>query len=187
MDRLSRTFAEASFIVVGRVKNHVDEPWWDACSRFLSRPNVHALGWRAQESLAGYYHAFDVTLIPYRLDHAFNRVCNPTKIMDAMGSGRPIVATAIPECRLHSERMDVPETGDEFVAVVAKILGQQSDDGRAGLRHAYALANTCHGVSERILDLIEECGSRAAGRSVAISSRRGSDGSVGTPIAGSSG
>ncbi len=62
----------------------------------------------------------------------------------------------IPECRLHSARFDVPETGDGFVAVVARILGQQSDDGRAGSRHAYALANTCHGVSERILDLITQ-------------------------------
>jgi teichuronic acid biosynthesis glycosyltransferase TuaH len=154
MDRISLRFPEASIIVVGRVRDPVDEPWWNACSRFLSRPNVHALGWRAQQMLAGYYQAFDVTLIPYRMDHPFNRVCNPTKIMDAMGSGRPIVATAIPECRLHAERFHVPETADEFIEVVGTILGQQSDDGRAGLRHAYALANTCHGISERILDLI---------------------------------
>ena len=157
---VSRTFPDASIVVVGRVKSPVDEPWWDACSRFLSRPNVHALGWRSQESLAGYYQAFDVTLIPYRMDHPFNRACNPTKIMDAMGSGRPIVATAIPECRLHAERFHVPETADEFIEVVGEILRQQSDDGRAALRHAYALANTCHGISERILDLIEQ--SRAA-------------------------
>ena len=111
MDRISRTFPEASIVVVGRVREPVDEPWWDACSRFLSRPNVHALGWRGQEALAGYYQAFDVTLIPYRMDHPFNRACNPTKIMDAMGSGRPIVATAIPECRLHAERFDVARDG----------------------------------------------------------------------------
>ena len=141
--------------MVGRVRDPVDEPWWDACARFLSRPNVHALGWRPQEALAGYYQAFDVSLIPYRIDHPFNRACNPTKIMDAMGSGRPIVATAIPECRLHAERFHVAENGDEFVAAVRQILDQQSDDGRAGLRHAYALANTCHGIGERILDLIE--------------------------------
>jgi teichuronic acid biosynthesis glycosyltransferase TuaH len=154
MDRISQTFPDASIVVVGRVRKPVDEPWWHACARFLSRPNVHAVGWRSQETLAGYYQAFDVTLIPYRVDHPFNRACNPTKIMDAMGSGRPIVATAIPECRLHSERFHVPETGDEFIETVGKILAQHSDDGRAGLRHAYALANTCHGIGERILDLI---------------------------------
>ena len=104
--------------------------------------------------LAAYYQTFDVSLIPYRIDHPFNRVCNPTKIMDAMGSGRPIVATAIPECRLHSERFDVAENAEEFIGAVQRILASNSDDGRALLRHEYARANTCHGVSERILDLI---------------------------------
>ena len=52
MDRLSRTFPEASIVVVGRVRDPVDEPWWEECARFLSRPNVHALGWRRQEALA---------------------------------------------------------------------------------------------------------------------------------------
>ena len=134
------------------------EPWWEACARFLSRPNVHALGWRPQDEIARYYQSFDVWLIPYRIDHPFNRACNPTKIMDAMGSGRPIVATAIPECRLHAERFHVAENADEFIGAVGNILASDSDDGRAGLRHAYALANTCHGIGERILDLIDAAG-----------------------------
>ena len=101
-------------------RDPVGKPWWNDCERFLSRPNVHALGWRGQKALAAYYQAFDVTLIPYRMDHPFNRACNPTKIMDSMGSGRPIVATAIPECRLHAERFDVAENDDEFLAAIAK-------------------------------------------------------------------
>jgi glycosyltransferase involved in cell wall biosynthesis len=121
----------------------------------LSRPNVHALGWRSQEALPRYYQAFDVSLIPYLIDHAFNRACNPTKIMDAMASGRPIVASAIPECRLHTERFHVAESRDEFIDAIAGILGKHSDDGRAALRHAYAQANTCHKIGERILELID--------------------------------
>jgi teichuronic acid biosynthesis glycosyltransferase TuaH len=158
MDRISHTFTDASIIVVGRVRDPVKKPWWSDCARFLERPNVHALGWRTQDDLAAYYQAFDVTLIPYRMDNPFNRACNPTKIMDSMGSGRPIVATAIPECRLHSERFDVAETAEEFIGAVQRILAQHSDDGRARLRHDYARANTCHGISERILDLIEPAG-----------------------------
>ena len=116
------------------------------------------MGWRPQEALSRYYQAFDVCLIPYRIDHPFNRACNPTKIMDAMGSGRPIVATAIPECRLHAERFDVVDDADAFIGAVGRILSQNSNDGRAALRHAYAAANTCHGIGERILDLIEPAG-----------------------------
>jgi teichuronic acid biosynthesis glycosyltransferase TuaH len=155
LGKLSGEFPEASIVVVGRVREPVAEPWWDACSRFLARPNVHALGWRPQDEIAQYYQAFDVCLIPYRIDHPFNRACNPTKIMDAMGSGRPIVATAIPECRLHAERFHVVESGEEFIAAVRAILDGHSDDGRAGVRHAFALENTCHAMAERILDLID--------------------------------
>jgi len=43
-----------------------------------------------------------VILIPYAQNDRFNRACSPTKIMDGLGSGRPIVATAIPECRLYA-------------------------------------------------------------------------------------
>jgi len=155
MDKLSLAFPDASIVVVGRVRDAVSEPWWNACSRFLSRPNVHPLGWRSQETLPQYYQAFDACLIPYRIDHPFNRACNPTKIMDAMGSGRPIVATAISECRLHAERFHVVEDEPEFTQAVRWILERSSDDGRAALRHAYALANTCHEIGERILDLLE--------------------------------
>jgi glycosyltransferase involved in cell wall biosynthesis len=155
MDKLSTDFPDASIVVVGHVQSAVGSSWWEACARFLSRPNVHALGWRPQQEIAQYYQAFDVCLIPYRLDHPFNRACNPTKIMDAMGSGRPIVATAVPECRLHAERFDVVENADEFTKVTASILARHSDDGRACVRHAFALSSTCHMMSERILDLID--------------------------------
>jgi len=162
LDRLSQEFSDASIVVVGRVREPVAEPWWEPCARFLSRPNVHTLGWRTQDSLPAYYQAFDAVLIPYRLDHPFNRVCNPTKIMDAMGSGRPIVATAIPECRLHSERFHVVEDCDEFLDAVRRILDHGSDDGRAALRHAFAVANSCHGVGDRILRLLGAAGNAAA-------------------------
>ena len=115
MDRLSRTFPTRR------------SSWWAACAM----PSPSPGGRPARGSCHGptstpwaggprrrcrsYYQSFDVCLIPYRIDHPFNRACNPTKIMDAMGSGRPIVATAIPECRLHAERFHVAENDDEFI------------------------------------------------------------------------
>ena len=47
--------------------------------------------------------------MPYACDHPFNTACSPTKIMDGMGSGRPIVATSIPECRLYAHLFDVAD------------------------------------------------------------------------------
>ena len=156
MDRLSRrrfpTPRSSWWAGPGR---RSPKPWWEACGRFLARPNVHALGWRPQEALAALLPGVRRLADPLSLDHPFNRACSPTKIMDAMGSGRPIVATAIPECRLHAERFHVAENADEFLAAVRRILDQQFRRRPRGVRHAYALANTCHGIGERILDLID--------------------------------
>ena len=154
MERLSEAFPGASIVLVGRVPASVSQPWYPACARLLSRPNVHAIGWRPQASLPGYYQAFDVILIPYLREHPFNQVCSPTKIMDGMGSGRPIVATAIPECRLYSELFAVAEDADAFLDAVESILARGSDDGRAGLRHSHALASTCGSVALRVLETI---------------------------------
>ena len=155
MNRLARAHPEASFIIIGRPPAPVDEPWYTECARFLDRPNVHALGWRPQATLGRFYQSFDVNLIPYLIGHPFNDACNPTKIMDAMGATRPIVATAIPECRLHPELLHVSETHEEFLEAVRSILERGSDDGLSTRRHELAKANTCRIVAGRIFEYLD--------------------------------
>jgi teichuronic acid biosynthesis glycosyltransferase TuaH len=152
LTRLSERFPRASIVVVGKTAPRRHGAWYDDCRRFLARPNVHALGWRPQEAIHRYNRSFDVCLIPYRTDHPFNRVCSPTKIMDYMGTGRPIVSTALPECQLYDHLFHVAATADDFLAAVASILAAHSDDGRASQRFDWARANTCRRVVDRLLD-----------------------------------
>lgn len=150
LDQLAGAFPAASLVLVGRRGR--GRAWPAEARRCLARPNVHAIGWRPQRDLAALVAAFDVCLIPYRTDHPFNRVCCPTKIMDYMGSGRPIVSTDLPECRLHGTRFDVAGSPEEFLAAVGRILAAGADDGRAELRHAFAVENSCARTVERLLD-----------------------------------
>ena len=155
LTRLSEALPDASVVVIGRpppVSGGDGHGWYGDCRRFLARPNVHALGWRPQESIPIYNRAFDVCLIPYRIDHPFNRACSPTKIMDALGTGRPVVSTAIPECLLYTTLFDVAFDDDGFVAAVRAVLDAGSDDGRAGARWEHARRNTCERVAGRFLD-----------------------------------
>ncbi len=156
MDRLSAALPQASLVVVGEEPyfSRSRAPWLMDWVEFKIKPNVHTVGWRPQVQLPGYYQAFDVILIPYAQNNAFNQACSPTKIMDGLGSGRPIVATAIPECRLYSHLFDVAEDADAFVAAVQSVIANGSDDGRAALRHAHARAHTCHLVADQILRLL---------------------------------
>ena len=150
--RLSEALPHASIVVVGRAGPKRAGAWYADCQRCLSRPNVHALGWRPQDTIHRYNAAFDVCLIPYRTDHPFNRVCSPTKIMDYMGTGRPIVSTALPECQLYDHLFHVAETETDFLSAVRTILSTHSDDGRAAQRFDWARANSCHRIVDRLLD-----------------------------------
>jgi glycosyltransferase involved in cell wall biosynthesis len=154
--RVSVEFPHASIIVLGRPwkkrRGHAgDHAEYRRC---IARPNVHAIGWRPQETVPLYNRAFDVCLIPYRTDHPFNRVCSPTKIMDYMGTGRPIVSTDVPECRLYDHLFHVAATQREFLGAIRAILDARSDDGRAALRLDWARANTCAKVADRLLDML---------------------------------
>lgn len=155
--RLSEAFPQGSVVLVGTPPSTGSrkEPWFAEWSRCRARPNVHTMGWRAQAELARYYASFDVILIPYLVDDPFNRACSPTKIADGLGSGRPIVATAIPECLLYGHLFDVAPTPEAFLNSVQSIVTRGSDDGRALLRHQHARDNTCRLMARRVIQALE--------------------------------
>ena len=154
LDRVAAGNPAASLILVGRVGGDGAEPWHADRRRCLARPNVHAIGWRDQATIDGYNRAFDVGLIPYRVDHPFNVACCPTKIMDYMAAGRPVVATDLPECRLHRDVFDVVPP-DRFAEAVAARLADGPDDGRARERWELARRESCRAVAARLLDWLE--------------------------------
>jgi teichuronic acid biosynthesis glycosyltransferase TuaH len=160
MQRLAESFPEASVVVIGAEPafgSRHREPWVMTWKELAGRPNVHPVGWRSQANLPGYYRAMDVILIPYAVDDPFNRASSPTKIADGLGSTRPIVATAIPECRLYEHLFDVAGDHDAFLRAVGSLLARGGDDGRAGLRHDHARANTCAVVARRVLQVLDSC------------------------------
>lgn len=151
LDQVAATNPRSSIILVGRVGSDGSQEWQNERRRCLARHNVHAIGWRDQAIIDGYNRSFDLGLIPYRTDHPFNIACCPTKIMDYMAAGRPVVATDLPECRLYSEVFDVVPP-ERFAASVTKRLAAGPDDGRALARWRIAQRESCRAVVSRLLD-----------------------------------
>ncbi len=131
LTRLADEIPGGSIILIGRRPTPTGAAWEEDCQRCLNRPNVHLLGWRTQSQIGSYNQAFDLCLIPYRPDHPFNIACCPTKILDCMASGRPIVSTAVPECRLHEDLLAVAEDSEAFVSAVRAILEAGPEEDRA--------------------------------------------------------
>ncbi len=155
LGQTARAFPHGSVVLIGREPAEAPrEPWYQSYQRTIALPNVYRLGWKSQAELGRYMSAFDVCLIPYRTDHAFNRVSCPTKLMDYMATSRPVVTTSLPECQLYRHLFDVAETPDEFVTAVQRIVERAGDDGRAERRWYAARSATWERTSERLLRLL---------------------------------
>jgi hypothetical protein len=154
LTEVARAFPKGTVAILGRPGRRTGEPWSKNRDRCLALSNVHFLGWRAQRDIPAYNRAFDVCLIPYQTEHPFNRNCSPTKIMDYMGTGRPMISTDLPECRLYQRLFHVTEGPEAFIEAIREVVAADSDDGRAWLRHDWARKHTCREVAHRLLDLI---------------------------------
>jgi teichuronic acid biosynthesis glycosyltransferase TuaH len=155
--QLAAAIPEGSIILVGREPSVASKSeWHDSYRRAVARPNVHRVGWRPQADLGRYNASFDVCLIPYQTNHPFNIASCPTKLMDYMATSRPVVTTALPECRLYADLFAVAESPDEFIAAVKTIVDRGSDDGRSALRWEAARAGTWERTSEALLQRLRE-------------------------------
>jgi glycosyltransferase involved in cell wall biosynthesis len=104
-----------------------DAPWEQARAEAFRRENVEHVGRVAQEAVTDYYWSFAANWIPYDPDHPFNRASCPTKIMDGLGSGRPMVSTDVPECRLYPDWIRIVESPKEAAEALHEILRDEHD------------------------------------------------------------
>ena len=68
-----------------------------------------------------------------------------------MRTGRPIVSTDLPECRLYDGLIAVAADADDFLGAVASLVFSQFDDGRERDRLDLARSNTCRSVADRLI------------------------------------
>jgi glycosyltransferase involved in cell wall biosynthesis len=81
------------------------------------RPNLHWLGQRAYADLPALCKGFDVSLMPFALNEATEFI-NPTKALEYMAAGRPIVSTAVPDVvRNFGSVAKIARTPEEFIAL----------------------------------------------------------------------
>lgn len=79
------------------------------------RSNLHWLGQRSYSELPAICKGFDVCLMPFALNEATEFI-NPTKTLEYMATGRPVVSTAVEDVvRNFGEFVNVAKSPEEFV------------------------------------------------------------------------
>ena len=92
-------------------------------------PNVHLLGQKPYEALPAYCKAFDVGLIPFRLNE-LTRKANPLKLREYLAAGLPVVSSDLPEVRRYEPLVRVASGVDGFIHAVEAALEDGGDTAR---------------------------------------------------------
>lgn len=154
LQKVAESFPEASVVLIGpRPKLEGQETWHAAARKTLSLPNVYAAGPVEQGRIAETYASFDVNMIPYDATHPFNVACSPTKLMDAMGCGRPAVATDLPECRVHDGLYEIARNHDDFLHRLGRSIASGFRDGLEHDRWRFARNHSSRIVLDKLFRL----------------------------------
>jgi glycosyltransferase involved in cell wall biosynthesis len=89
-------------------------------------PNVRVLGQKPYESLPAYCRAFDVGIIPFRIEELTLKA-NPLKLREYLAAGLPVVSSDLPEVRKYSELVRLAEGPDAFVRAIEGALADRAD------------------------------------------------------------
>ena len=101
------------------------------------RPNILWLGGRDYEQLPAYTKGFDVCLMPFALNEATEFI-NPTKALEYMATGRPVVSSAVPDVVSNfSEAVKIAHSHDEFLQLCEMAL---SNPDRASIEAGLEMA-----------------------------------------------
>jgi len=87
---------------------------------FPRRANLHWLGGRDYADLPAYAKSFEVCLMPFALNKATEFI-NPTKALEYMGVGKPIISTRVEDVVMQfSEVVVIAESQADFIAKAAR-------------------------------------------------------------------
>jgi glycosyltransferase involved in cell wall biosynthesis len=140
------------------------DPAWNVCvigpackvdpADFPQRPNLCWMGGREYSQLPAYAKAFDVCLMPFALNEATEYI-NPTKALEYMATGTPIVSSAVPDVVSNfSEVVAVADSHDEFIAACRRALEAPNTERlQQGLQ--MAAANTWEAIVAKMEKHIE--------------------------------
>jgi glycosyltransferase involved in cell wall biosynthesis len=147
--RVAEAKKEWSFVLLGRIAVEVGN------INYLTRlPNVHWLGQKKFEELPGYCSAFDVALIPMKLNELTLSV-NPLKLREYLAAGVPVVSAPLPEVLPYGDVCKFAATTEEYLVQIDAWLKQGKKEIAPVLSRRVS-HETWDAKVEEISDIIEQ-------------------------------
>jgi glycosyltransferase involved in cell wall biosynthesis len=134
-------------------------------------PNIRWLGQRHYSELPSYVKGFDVCLMPFALNEATEYI-NPTKTLEYMAAGKPIVSTAVSDVVHHfTPVVTVADTHDDFVTAAAAAINHP-DAAMIARGVEQARANSWESIVARMDRIVREALRARSERGIAATRER---------------
>jgi GT2 family glycosyltransferase/glycosyltransferase involved in cell wall biosynthesis len=133
LEEVARARPQYSFVLIGH--NYRSD-----IHRLRALPNVFLLGEKRYRQLPSYLRSFRVCLIPFALS-PLTRGVDPVKVYEYFSQGKPVVATSLPELKIHEGLIHFAEGPAEFAAKIDAALAE-ADPGIEERRVQAASRNT---------------------------------------------
>ena len=122
---------------------------------FPQAPNLHWLGRREYAQLPAYTKGFDVCLMPFAMNEATEYI-NPTKALEYMATGTPIVSTPVPDVVSNFGKVvKIAATHDQFIDFCRKET-LQPDEGAIARGIQMAEENQWETIVQKLEGHIED-------------------------------
>ena len=100
-------------------------------SDLAHRPNIHYLGMRSYDELPRYLEHFDAAILPFAINEA-TRFISPTKTLEYLAGGKPIVSTPIKDVvGLYGSVTEVASAAETFVEAIHRLWNESANERAA--------------------------------------------------------
>lgn len=120
--QLARARPHWTFLIVGHVATDL--------APLAGLGNFVFVGAQPYESLPGWARAFDVAVMPYRMNRQV-RNANPLKLREYLATGKPVVSVPTPEVERFSPHVRMAATAGGFLTAIEQCLQQDDPAQRA--------------------------------------------------------
>lgn len=120
--QLARARPQWTFLIVGHVATDL--------APIAGLENFVFVGAQPYETLPGWARAFDVAVMPYRMNRQV-RNANPLKLREYLATGKPVVSVPTPEVERFAPHVRMAATADGFLAAIEQCLHEDDSAQRA--------------------------------------------------------
>lgn len=127
-----------SFILIGYI--HSLAPI-NKINKLINLPNVFHLGYKNFDDLPAYINNSNICLVPYDQNNNHIKYSSPTKFLDYLASGLPIVSTNFPDAFSYKDYVFIANDKFQFAKKI-KIATEEHSIDKRNSRKKYAKAST---------------------------------------------